>query len=208
MSLGKGDLFGPLVVAGVVLTPDIEVTLARRGVRDSKTLSDTQILELARVIRANCPIEVLTLLPPNYNIAYEQHGRNLNRLLAWGHAQVITKLSQRMPVGKAISDQFGDESLLVEALADEGCQITLEQRPQAESDLAVAAASIIARAEFVTAMQDYTQKSGLEIPLGSSARQVKEIGKQIYRRWGRRGLERIAKMHFKTVQELISEVDK
>lgn len=205
---GKGDLFGPLVVAGVVLTPDIEVTLARRGVRDSKTISDTRISELARLIRANCPIEVLTLLPPNYNIAYEQHGRNLNRLLAWGHAQVITKLSQRMPVGKAISDQFGDESLLVEALADEGCQITLEQRPRAESDLAVAAASIIARAEFVTAMQDYTQKSGLEIPLGSSARQVKEIGKQIYRRWGRRGLERIAKMHFKTVQELISEVDK
>jgi ribonuclease HIII len=195
-------------VAGVLLTPDTEITLARRGVRDSKTLSDAQILELAQLIRANCPVETLVLLPPDYNIAYEQHGRNLNRLLAWGHAQVITKLSQRMPVGKAISDQFGDESLLVEALAAEGCQITLEQRPRAESDLAVAAASVIARAEFVTAMQDYTQKAGLEIPLGASASQVKEIGKRIYRRWGRRGLERIAKIHFKTVQEIISEVDK
>ena len=205
---GKGDVFGPLVVAGVLLTPDTEIALAQRGVRDSKTLSDAQILQLAQVIRENCPVEVLVLLPPDYNIAYKQHGRNLNRLLAWGHAQVITKLSQHMPVGKVISDQFGDESLLVEALAAEGCQITLEQRPRAESDLAVAAASIIARAEFVTAMQDYTQKSGLEIPLGSSARQVKEIGKQIYRRWGRQGLERIAKMHFKTIQELISEVDK
>jgi ribonuclease HIII len=204
---GKGDVFGPLVVAGVLLTPDIEITLARRGVRDSKTLSDAQILELAQLIRANCPVEVLVLLPPDYNIAYEQHGRNLNRLLAWGHAQVITKLSQRMPVSKAISDQFGDESLLIEALAAEGCQITVEQRPRAESDLAVAAASVIARAEFVTAMQDYTQKAGLEIPLGASANQVKEIGRQIYRRWGRRGLERIAKMHFKTVQEIISEVE-
>jgi len=205
---GKGDLFGPLVVAGVVLTPDIEVTLARRGVRDSKTLSDTQILELARFIQANCPVEVLMLLPLDYNIAYEQHGRNLNRLLAWGHAQVITKLSQRVPVGKAVSDQFGNESLLVEALASEGCYISLEQRHRAESDLAVAAASIIARAEFVTAMRDYTQKYGLKIPLGSSASRVKEIGMQIYRRWGRQGLERIAKMHFKTVQEIISEVDK
>jgi len=205
---GKGDLFGPLVVAGVLLTPDIEITLARRGVRDSKTLSDAQIVELAQLIRTNCPVEVLVLLPPDYNIAYEQHGRNLNRLLAWGHAQVITKLSRRMPVGKAISDQFGDESLLVEALAAEGCQITLEQRPRAESDLAVAAASVIARAEFITAMQDYTQKAGFEIPLGASASQVKEIGKRIYRRWGRSGLERIAKMHFKTVQEIISEVDK
>jgi ribonuclease HIII len=205
---GKGDVFGPLVVAGVLLTPDIEITLARRGVRDSKTLSEAQIMELAQLIRANCPVEVLILQPPNYSIAYEKHGRNLNRLLAWGHAQVITKLSQRMPVSKAISDQFGDESLLVEALAAEGCQITLEQRPRAESDLAVAAASVIARAEFITAIQDYAQKAGLEIPLGASASQVKEIGKRIYRRWGRRGLERIAKMHFKTIQEIISEVDK
>lgn len=205
---GKGDLFGPLVVAGVLLTPDVEITLAGRGVRDSKSLSDAQIQELAQVIRANCPIEILVLLPPDYNIAYEQQGRNLNRLLAWGHAQVITKLNQRIPVGKAISDQFGDEALLVEALAAEDCQITLEQRPRAESDLAVAAASIIARAKFVTTIQDYTQKAGLEIPLGASPSQVKEIGKQIYRRWGRRGLEKIAKMHFKTVQEIISEVDK
>lgn len=205
---GKGDLFGPLVIAGVVLTQESEIILARRGVRDSKTLSDAQILELAQLIRANCPVEVLVLLPPDYNIAYEQHGHNLNRLLAWGHAQVITKLSRRLSVDKAISDQFGDESLLVEALAAEACRIPVEQRPHAESDLAVAAASVIARAEFVAAIQDYTRKAGIEIPLGASASQVKEIGRQIYQRWGRRGLERIAKMHFKTIQEIISEVGK
>ncbi|MEM4204518.1 MAG: ribonuclease HIII [Candidatus Methanomethylicaceae archaeon] len=205
---GKGDLFGPLVIAGVVLTQESEIVLARRGVRDSKTLSDAQILELARLIRMHCPVEVLVLLPPDYNIAYEQHGRNLNRLLAWGHAQVITKLSRRVSVDKAISDQFGDESLLVEALAAEVCRVPVEQRPHAENDLAVAAASVIARAEFIAAIQDYTQKAGIDIPLGASANQVKEIGKQIYRRWGRRGLERIAKMHFKTIQEIISEADK
>lgn len=203
---GKGDLFGPLVIAGVVLTQESEIVLARRGVRDSKTLSDAQILELAQLIKANCPVEVLVLMPSDYNIAYEQHGRNLNRLLAWGHAQVITKLSRRVSVDKAISDQFGDESLLVEALAAEACQIPVEQRPHAESDLAVAAASVIARAEFIAAIQDYTQKAGIEIPLGSSASQVKEIGRQIYWRWGRQGLERIAKMHFKTILEIISEV--
>lgn len=205
---GKGDLFGPLVIAGVVLTQESEIVLARRGVRDSKSLSDAQILELAQLIRAHCPVEVLVLLPPDYNTAYEQHGRNLNRLLAWGHARVITKLSRRLSVDKAISDQFGDESLLVEALAAEDCRIPVEQRPHAESDLAVAAASVVARAEFIAAIQDYTQKAGIEIPLGASASQVKEIGKKIYRRWGRRGLERIAKMHFKTIQEIISEVGK
>ncbi len=204
---GKGDVFGPLVIAGVALTPDMELSLARHGIRDSKTLSDAQILELAQVIRDSCPVEVLVLLPPDYNVAYEQHGRNLNRLLAWSHARVITNMSERMPIAKAISDQFGDEALLIQALAVEKCLIALEQRPRAESDLAVAAASIIARAEFVTAMQHYTEKAGFEIPFGASANRVKEVGKQIYRRWGRRGLERIAKMHFKTVQQLISEVD-
>lgn len=204
---GKGDVFGPLVVAGVVVTSDVEITLARHGIRDSKTLPDAQILELAQLIKKTCRNEVLVLLPPDYNTAYEQYGRNLNQLLAWGHAQIITKLSKRVPVEKAISDQFADESLLIQALRKENCQISLEQRPHAESDLAVAAASVLARAEFVSAMQQYAQKAGFVIPFGSSSDQVKQVGKQVYRRWGRRGLERIAKMHFKTVQQIISEVD-
>jgi ribonuclease HIII len=152
-----------------------------------------------------CQVEVKVLLPPDYNIAYDQHGRNLNRLLAWGHAQVIAKLSRRTNATRAISDQFGDESLVIEALKTEGCTITLEQRPRAESDLAVAAASVLARAEFIAAIEDYTAKAGIEIPLGASASQVKQIGKLIYRRWGKRGLERIAKMHFKTVSEIMNE---
>ena len=205
---GKGDLFGPLVVAAVQVDSETELILARRGVRDSKTISDSNILELAKLIRETCPVETLILLPPDYNTAYEKHGRNLNHLLAWGHGQVIVRLHQRVPSDKAISDQFGDESLLIQALKSENCQIVLEQRPRAESDMAVAAASIIARAEFVQSMNEYTRKSGLEIPLGASASQVKEIGKQIYRRWGKPGLERIAKMHFKTIQEIMTEVNK
>jgi ribonuclease HIII len=202
---GKGDVFGPLVVAAVLVTPDLKITLARRGVRDSKTLSDIQVAELARFIKEICQFEILTLLPPDYNAAYEKHGRNLNRLLAWGHAQLIAKLSRRVTAGRAISDQFGDESLLIEALATEGCSIPLEQRPRAESDIAVASASVLARAEFVATIDDYSLKADLEIPLGASAAEIKRIGKMIYRRWGKRGLERIAKMHFKTVAEIISE---
>lgn len=202
---GKGDLFGPLVVAGVALMPDVELELAKRGVRDSKTVSDLQIPELAAAIRKSCVVEVLTLLPPDYNRLYEEHGRNLNRLLAWGHAQVITRLSQRTHATRAISDQFGDEKLLIEALAAASCQIDLEQRPKAESDMAVAAASIVARAEFIAAIEDYSAKAGIDIPLGASAQQVTEIGKRIYKRWGKRGLERIAKMHFKTASEIMSE---
>lgn len=205
---GKGDLFGPLVIAGVAITLESKVVLARRGVRDSKALSDDQVLHLAQFVRMSCPVEVLVLPPPDYNTVYECHGRNLNRLLAWGHARVISSLSQRLSAYKAVSDQFGDESLLVEALAAEACQIPVEQRPHAESDLAVAAASVIARAEFMMAIKHYSEETGIEIPLGASARQVKEVGKRIYRRWGRQGLQRIAKMHFKTIQDIMFEVDR
>jgi len=201
---GKGDLFGPLVVAGVIVNSETELLLAKRGVRDSKSLSDTIIIALANLIREQCPVEVLILLPPEYNALYEKHG-NLNLLLAWGHAQVISKLSKKQKVAKAISDQFGDTSLVINALKEEGCEIVLEQRPRAETDIAVAAASIIARAEFVISMKEYTAKAGIEIPLGTSATEVKNIGKQIYRQWGKPGLERIAKMHFKTIKEIMEE---
>lgn len=204
---GKGDAFGPLVVAGVLATPETELALARRGVRDSKTLADARIGQLAQLIRAVCPVEVLVVSPAEYNRAYEQHGQNLNRLLAWGHAQVITRLSRSRAVTRAVSDQFGDEALLVEALAAEGCRITLEQRPHAESDVAVAAASVIARAEFVVAIREYGREIGLKLPLGAATSQVEEAARRIYQRWGRQGLERVAKLHFVPVQKVLAEVD-
>ena len=204
---GKGDVFGPLVVAGVIVTPEVEDWLAKHGVRDGKQLSRGRVAELAQLVQVSCPVETLILQPPDYNVAYKEHGRNLNRLLAWGHARVISRLSRCMPVAKAISDQFGNPNLLIQALAAEGCQIPLEQHPQAERDLAVAAASVVARAAFIGAIEKFTCQLQLDIPLGASAGQVKEVGKYIYRRWGRQGLEQIAKMHFKTVREIITEVD-
>lgn len=202
---GKGDVFGPLVVAAVRVTPEGERALVRRGVRDSKTLADVQIAELAGLIRAQCEYEVLELRPPEYNAAYERFGRNLNRLLAWGHARVIAALHARAPAARAISDQFGDARLVEGALRAEGCTIALEQRPRAESDVAVAAASVLARAAFVASMEEYAAKAGMAIPRGSSAPEVKDALRRIRARWGARGLERIAKMHFKTVAEVLAE---
>jgi ribonuclease HIII len=200
---GKGDVFGPLVIAGVVVTPETEGALARAGVRDSKTLAGARIVQLAGMIRAGFPCEVLALAPPAYNDAYETHGRNLNRLLAWGHARVIAVLHARTGVGRALSDQFGNPRLLPAALAAEGCAVALDQRPRAESDLAVAAASILARAAFVAAMDEYAHKLGCAVPLGASDPQIVPFGREIVRRWGARGLERIAKLHFQPVAEML-----
>jgi len=162
---GKGDLFGPLVIAGVVLTPDSEIVVAKHGVKDSKSLSDSRILDLSAVIRKFCEHEVIALLPPEYNHAYSEHNRNLNNLLAWGHAEIISRLHERTQAAVAVSDQFADESLVLRELKERNVTINLEQRPRAEDDLAVASASVLARAEFIKAIQEYTVKSGIEIPL-------------------------------------------
>ena len=206
---GKGDVFGPLVIAGVVVTEETETELFEHGVRDSKQLSNDKVRRLAHLIKRKYPFEVLVLDPPEYNTAYEEHGRNLNSLLAWGHARVICDLTRRESVDKAVSDQFGDESLLIRALEAEDCQIYVEQRTHAEnSDVAVAAASVIARAEFLDAMEKYARRYRMAIPRGASSSDIKKTGKIIYRRWGLSGLREIAKMHFRPVQEILSEVEK
>ena len=103
------------------------------------------------------------------------------------------------------NDEYDDMS---KELNDRNVTLDLEQRPHAEDDLSVAAASILARATFIEAIQDYSKKSGIDIPLGSSSPEVKKVAKEIFKRWGKKGLERIAKMHFKTAGQIISKIEK
>ncbi len=199
---GKGDLFGPLVIAGVALPSDIEVFLIKKGVRDSKSLSASQIFSLAQIIQNKCEFEIIELSPPEYNLVYVEKGENLNLLLAWGHAQVIAALKRRTDATEAISDQFGAKELLIKALSKEKCTVNLEQRHQAEDDIAVAAASILARAVFLKAIDDISEATRIKIPKGSSSPKVLQVGREIYSRQGREGLERVVKAHFKTVKEI------
>lgn len=202
---GKGDVFGPLVITAVAVTNEAEATLLSHGVRDSKTLSKSRIYKLAELIKTLCSVEVLVLQPSDYNVTYEEFGRNLNRLLAWGHAQVISRLEQRTQAIEIISDQFGDPSLLEEYLEGSNISVPVLQRPHAESDVAVAAASIVARAEFLSAITAYSAQLGMEVPLGASEK-AKQAVKNIYLQRGMDVLRTIAKLHFRTVTEVLKEV--
>ncbi len=142
---GKGDYFGPLVIAAVFVTPTTQTDLSLMQVRDSKKLSDGRVREMAPDIRLLCPHSIVAIGPQRYNELYTKI-RNLNRLLAWGHARALENLLQQVDCSLAIADQFGDEQLILNALQEKGKQIRLVQRTKAESDLAVAAASILARA--------------------------------------------------------------
>jgi ribonuclease HIII len=200
---GKGDYFGPLVIAAVFVTPASEQDLALMQVRDSKKISDGRILEMAPDIRLLCPHSVVPIGPQRYNELYAKI-KNLNRLLAWGHARALENLLQQVDCDLAIADQFGDERLILNALQEKGKQIRLVQRTKAESDLAVAAASIVARAEFLLRLQRLSQEVNTSLPKGASPA-VEHAGRMVVTKYGRERLTAIAKMHFKTTNQILSE---
>lgn len=202
---GKGDFFGPLVIAGVYVDTDVARRLREIGAVDSKRItSDQKIEQVAQAIRQVPGLrwEVVQINPERYNALYEKFG-NLNRLLAWGHAKVIELLLERVPdCPQAISDQFANPAVLKKALQAKGQQIELVQRTKAESDPAVAAASILAREKFVLWLRETGQQLGTPLPKGVS-QQVKDNAKFLLQNRGPEILAQVAKLHFKTTQEVI-----
>jgi ribonuclease HIII len=201
---GKGDFFGPLVVAGVFLEGEGARRLREEGVMDSKRISSEGRIEaLAKVIRSAPGVrhEVIVMQPKRYNELYEKFG-NLNRLLAWGHAKVIETLLERVPeCRRAVSDQFANPAVLQRALQARGRGIELVQRTKAESDPAVAAASILAREGFVRWLASAGGKWGILLGKGVSGG-VKAAASQFIAEHGREALGEVAKLHFKTAQEV------
>ncbi|MBS1704871.1 MAG: ribonuclease HIII [Armatimonadetes bacterium] len=194
---GKGDYFGPLVIAACYVGPEHLAEL--EGVKDSKKVTDPIALRLAGKIKAVCPHSVIAIGPAKYNELYAKM-RNLNKLLAWGHARAIENVLEVSPCDLVISDQFADPAGLKRQLFEKGRSITLESRVRAESDIAVAAASILARAEFLRKLEALSVEFGQKFPKGAG--QVKDPARQFIAKNGREKLGQVAKLHFKTTNEL------
>jgi len=199
---GKGDYFGPLVVAGVYLNDETEKKLRDLNVRDSKKISARRIQDLRRIIRKECRYSVVAIGPERYNQLYNTMG-NLNRILAWGHARVIENILSKTSCPKAILDQFGRKDLVLRALMKKGRSIEIEQRVRGEADLAVAAASVLARGEFVLRLKKLSEEFGVKLPLGNKKDLVIAAGKEIIRKEGMEALVRVAKVQFKTTREIL-----
>jgi ribonuclease HIII len=201
---GKGDFFGPLVIAGAFTDREIARAFLENGIQDSKRIgSDAKIRALARMIRETpgVVIDVVQIGPERYNDLYEKFG-NLNSLLGWGHARVIENLLAKKPdCPRALSDKFADARVIEKALLQHGQHIQLEQRTKAESDFAVAAASILARESFIDWLERAGQRLGLTLGRGVSAT-IKETARKIVEKEGAEGLRRFAKVHFRTAHEI------
>jgi ribonuclease HIII len=197
---GKGDYFGPLIIAGVYADSEMKEKLKEIGVADSKTLSDARIRKLADEITGICKYSVVIIGNKRYNELYDKIG-NLNKLLAWGHARVIENLLEDVDCSNVLSDQFGSPELIKNALLERGRKINLEQRPRAEENVVVAAASILARNEYVKAMNKLAEEYGMEFPKGSSSA-VSEAARKFVLLYGKEKLINAAKLHFVITKKL------
>jgi ribonuclease HIII len=201
---GKGDFFGPLVIAGVYVDRDLTRHFQELGITDSKRISsDKRIRDFAAAIRRSGAAQsVVSIGPERYNALFLKIG-NLNRLLAWGHARVIENLCALRPeCPRALSDKFADVRVLQRALLEKGRNIALDQRTKAESDFAVAGASILAREKFIDWLDAAGKRVGVRLPRGVSE-SVKQAAREIVESGGRDALSAVAKMHFKTATEIL-----
>ncbi len=201
---GKGDFFGPLVIAGVYVKREIARKFLDEGIQDSKRIgSDTKIRALAKMIRRTPAgaTEVILIGPERYNQLYAKFG-NLNSLLGWGHARVIENLLTKQPdCPRALSDKFADARVIEKSMLQHGRAIRLDQRTKAESDVAVAAGSILAREAFIDWLERRGKALGLHLGRGVSA-EVKQAARQIVEKNGPAMLKEIAKVHFRTAHEI------
>lgn len=197
---GKGDFFGPLVVAAVFSTQADLKKFMLAEVQDSKNLTDKKISAIARQLTHRFRHSIVLLAPEKYNQLYEQFG-NLNSLLASVHADAIDKLLQHVQCDIVLSDKFANESLLIKALLDKGHRFKLVQKTKAEENPAVAAAAILARDRFLDYLSQLTATYHLEFPKGAAEKAV-AIGRLFKQKYGLNQLVNVAKLHFKTIHNL------
>ncbi len=205
---GKGDFFGPLVIASAYVDRELVEKLKEMGVRDSKKItSDNVAINLARDIRnlLGDRCAMVTIGPRSYNRMYTKI-QNVNKMLAWGHARAIENLLEKVPdCPRALSDKFGPTHQIERALFEKGKKIQLDQRTKAESDPAVAAASILARAGFIYALRKMGKELNFEVPKGASTKVRREAEKLVAHR-GPGILLDTAKCHFQTTDKVLAEV--
>ena len=204
---GKGDFFGSLVVAAVVVDNTTADKLRAAGVKDCKLLTDKKILELEDIIKASVvDYSVLELKPRVYNLRYEQvaaQGGKLNQLLGYGHVAALSRvLEKHEDCHSALIDQFTTSMVNIRALKQRFPQCDVRQQPKAESNLAVAAASVLARAQFLHTMAALAAEAGVqELPKGGGA-QATACARELAAKYGKEALRNYVKLHFANYQRV------
>ena len=203
---GKGDFFGPLVACAVYVDPDLAHAMQELGVKDCKQLTDKAVFFIGnktRQLLGPKRFAMVAIGPEAYNRLYTKM-RNVNTLLAWAHARCIENLLETVPdCPRAVADQFGAKQVIERALMKKGRSIKLEQRHKAESDIAVAAASVLAREAFLRGLGRLGETYGIQAHKGASE-QVKASAIELVKKSGPDVLLKTCKCHFRTADQVLA----
>lgn len=212
---GKGDYFGPLVVCAAYTDEKLSDEMIKLGVKDCKQMTDKAVLAVGSGLRRLLGPDGYALVklgPAAYNRLYAKM-RNINRMLAWAHGTAIEELLTKRPgCPRVVVDQFAPtEATILRALKPLGKKAEVVQRHKAESDIAVAAASVIAREMFIRACLDMGREcfgdapdEERKIPLGSSDPRVRQLAEEMVRANGPVWLMNHAKAHFQTTDKVLA----
>jgi len=203
---GKGDFFGSLVASAVYVDPDIAHAMQELGVKDCKQLTDKAVFFIGsktRQLLGPKRFALVAIGPEAYNRLYAKM-RNVNTLLAWAHARCIENLLETVPdCPRAVADQFGAKQVIERALMKKGRSIKLEQRHKAESDIAVAAASVLAREAFLRGLGRLGETYGIQAHKGASE-QVRASAVELVKKAGPEILLKTCKCHFRTADQVLA----
>jgi ribonuclease HIII len=198
---GKGDYFGPLVVAAVAYGPEYAALVDDLRLGDSKKMTEKANADAAKRIREVLPCATVVLRPSRYNQLYREIG-NLNRLLAWAHGAALEKVLEICDAPRLIVDKFCEEKVLKRHFKEKALSKELILRTRAESHPAVGAASMLASAVFGWELADLGREIGHKLPKGAGA-PVDAAARRLVAERGPSALEQVAKMHFKTTQKVL-----
>lgn len=198
---GKGDYFGPLVVAAVAYGPEYAPLVDDLRLGDSKKMTEKANAAAAKRIREVLPCATVVLRPRRYNQLYREIG-NLNRLLAWAHGAALEKVLEICDAPRLIVDKFCEEKVLRRGFKPLAQSKELVLRTRAESHPAVGAASMLASAVFGWELADLGREHDLKLPKGAGA-PVDAAARALVAQRGPGALEDVAKMHFKTTEKVL-----
>jgi ribonuclease HIII len=202
---GKGDYFGPLVVAAVYVDKSTTLELEQAGVKDSKLISDNNIKNLEYKIKkiVGDNFEIVQINPDKYNTLYASFN-NLNKIMGWAHSKTIENLLHKINCPNVVSDKFGNEKLIINELKKKNIELNLYQTPKGERFTAVAAASILARAKVVDWFNFKSKEVGFQIPKGGGA-SVNIIANRVLNQYDANYLMKMIKFHFKNSQSIFKK---
>lgn len=206
--VGVGDYLAPLVVSSVYVEQSNIEKLRAQGVKDSKSMTDKRICEIATCIKDIVPHKTVIFENKYYNAMIEK-GLNAHVVKSFLHNKTLNELTYSLPdyPNYIIVDEFASKENHFKYLNK------LPKKPpileknlyfvkKGESvHIAVAAASILARFAFVEYMDDLSKKLGMDILKGASAK-VDACAKGIIAKHGEIVFKDLCKWHFANTQRV------